>query len=709
MAAPNNSVEIPLIPGVVVTATAGDIHPVSQGGVTKQETNAQIAAYLQSLTWPVASGGTGLSSYAIGDLLYASGATALSKLADVAVGNALISGGVGVAPSWGKISLTAAVSGILPLANGGSGADLSATGGANQIVRQNSAGGVFTVSVLAAGDLPNTAVTPGSYGAAASVATFTVDQQGRLTAAATVAIAISATAITSGALALARGGTHADLSATGGAGQYLKQAGVGADITVGTIPATDLTYSGLTTGQPLRATGATTAAFGALDLNNTNATVNALLVARGGTAIASYAVGDILYADGATSLAKLADVATGNALISGGVTTAPAWGKIALTTHVSGILPSANGGTGVNNAGTITNASNTTITGGGTIALAGFTATFPATLTVAGLAIANVFTAAQATTITDAATAATTTLLTLDHESSGTPAANFGTRILFNLASATVATRNAAAVDVIWTTAADATRTSNIVFSTVNSAAALTAILTLTGSQAIVAGSLKMSVGLGAQMDNLAGTAANPNYTFASSSGLGMYRVNTNILGFATNSVQRMNIGTDGSTWIRASDAGTNAVLGVFTIGHNSSGTPAAGYGTSIVIQGQSSTTADTTMAEELVSWIVATHASRTARRVFNIYDTAAREALRMEASGSAPMIGFLGAAAVVQQTGGQNLTNNVTSGGTTGQIDDFAGSLYATDAATIRNDIYQLARALKQDHDALRLYGFLT
>jgi len=52
-----------------------------------------------------------------------------------------------------------------------------------------------------------------------------------------------------------------------------------------------------------------------------------------------------LYADTTTTLAKLPDVATGNALISGGVGVAPAWGKIGLTTHVSGILPIVNGGT----------------------------------------------------------------------------------------------------------------------------------------------------------------------------------------------------------------------------------------------------------------------------------------------------------------------------------------------------------------------------
>jgi hypothetical protein len=65
----------------------------------------------------------------------------------------------------------------------------------------------------------------------------------------------------------------------------------------------------------------------------------------GGTGQTSYAVGDLLYADTTTTLAKLPDVATGNALISGGVSTAPSWGKIGLTTHVSGTLPTANGGT----------------------------------------------------------------------------------------------------------------------------------------------------------------------------------------------------------------------------------------------------------------------------------------------------------------------------------------------------------------------------
>lgn len=51
-------------------------------------------------------GGTGISSYAIGDILYANTTTSLARLADVAVGSVLKSGGIGVAPSWGTLAST---------------------------------------------------------------------------------------------------------------------------------------------------------------------------------------------------------------------------------------------------------------------------------------------------------------------------------------------------------------------------------------------------------------------------------------------------------------------------------------------------------------------------------------------------------------------------------------------------------------------------
>lgn len=100
----------------------------------------------------------------------------------------------------------------------------------------------------------------------------------------------------------------------------------------GTVTSVDVSggTTGLTTsGGPITTSGTITLAG---DLNATH----------GGTGFASYAVGDILYADTTTTLAKLADVATGNALISGGPGVAPSWGKIGLTTHVSGTLPISN-------------------------------------------------------------------------------------------------------------------------------------------------------------------------------------------------------------------------------------------------------------------------------------------------------------------------------------------------------------------------------
>ena len=91
-------------------------------------------------------GGTGQSVYAVGDIVYASTTTALSKLADVATGNALISGGVGVAPSYGKIGLTTHVSGTLPVANGGTNATTASITSFNNITGYTASGATGTTS-----------------------------------------------------------------------------------------------------------------------------------------------------------------------------------------------------------------------------------------------------------------------------------------------------------------------------------------------------------------------------------------------------------------------------------------------------------------------------------------------------------------------------------------------------------------------------------
>jgi len=104
---------------------------------------------VQVIGWkvvPATAGGTGQTSYAVGDLLYADTTTSLAKLADVATGNALISGGVGVAPAWGKIGLTTHVNGTLPVANGGTNASTASITSFNNITGYTASGATGTTS-----------------------------------------------------------------------------------------------------------------------------------------------------------------------------------------------------------------------------------------------------------------------------------------------------------------------------------------------------------------------------------------------------------------------------------------------------------------------------------------------------------------------------------------------------------------------------------
>jgi hypothetical protein len=73
-----------------------------------------------------------------------------------------------------------------------------------------------------------------------------------------------------------------------------------------------------------------------------------LAVTRGGTGLSTTTQGDILYADAANSLAKLAkNTSSTRVLTNTGTSNNPAWAQVDLTTGVTGTLPVANGGTGV--------------------------------------------------------------------------------------------------------------------------------------------------------------------------------------------------------------------------------------------------------------------------------------------------------------------------------------------------------------------------
>jgi len=127
----------------------------------------------------------------------------------------------------------------------------------------------------------------------------------------------------------------------------------------GAIQATnmsDLTLGGNTTGNVVAAspfsagsitdTGLTASKGVFTDANKKLTSTGTLGVDQGGTGFTTYAVGDLLTAGTTTSLSRLADVATGNVLISGGLNTIPSWGKVVLGTHTSGNYVSSLAGTG---------------------------------------------------------------------------------------------------------------------------------------------------------------------------------------------------------------------------------------------------------------------------------------------------------------------------------------------------------------------------
>ena len=126
------------------TVVGTEVLPIVQSSATVKVSVGNLTPGLNTIT--AAKGGTGQTSYAVGDLLYANTTTTLAKLADVATGNAVISGGIGVAPSYGKIGLTTHVSGILPVANGGTNASSASITAFNNITGYTASGATGTTS-----------------------------------------------------------------------------------------------------------------------------------------------------------------------------------------------------------------------------------------------------------------------------------------------------------------------------------------------------------------------------------------------------------------------------------------------------------------------------------------------------------------------------------------------------------------------------------
>lgn len=206
---------------------------------------------------------------------------------------------------------------LVPLANGGTDADLSATGGANKVLKQSSVGGPVTVAALVSGDIPNNAAntsgtssnvsgTPALPNGTTATTQTPGDNTTKLSTTAFVTAAIAAIPASpvlsvfgrtgavvsatndyafgqlSGKAGLAQGGTNVDLSASGSATAFLAQ-DASHVVSARSIVAADvpnLPASIITSGQLALARGGTNA-----DLSATGAASNFLRQNSSGAAI----------------------------------------------------------------------------------------------------------------------------------------------------------------------------------------------------------------------------------------------------------------------------------------------------------------------------------------------------------------------------------------------------------------------------------------
>jgi hypothetical protein len=282
-------------------------------------------------------------------------------------------------------------------------------------------------------------------------------------------------------------------------------------------------------------------------------------------------------------------------------------------------------------------------------------------------------TTAPATLLHAVSTTATTNalrnVLTLGANvtSTGVGAAGLGAAVLFQAESTTTADQDMAQIGALWTTATHATRASALTFSTLTAGGSLTERVRIDGAGKVGIGAVtplqKLHVAGDAVFD---GSSASPSQLYLTGSTTTLKRL---MIGYDTTSdfgfIQSVYSGSDntflllnpsgGSVGIGTTvpgtlihglltSAATNTVTNVLTIGHDTSGTAAAGFGAGLLFRVESSTTAASPAARIRALWYEATHATRKGDLVLTAYDTAEREGLRIRGDGSAPAIGFLGA-----------------------------------------------------------------